>query len=289
MTSFLLLTACGSSDDNDLDILGTWERTDNDATSYFTFTSNNVLKSSYIEEYECHTNINIPIPNLTASSYTSAAGNTFNYVIDGNSLSIQGITYTRTATDPELISCEDSTAEGNLTVSIEFSSLPESFETPAVVGGESTSTFYLDIHFNLSTDSAITKLWYISMDYPVIGPRNSFSVSMDQLITGTYFYTGDDDAHLTSAPYSIVGNTITFTLPRSNHALLKEITNSTPIKINAYFNDKDGNQQSDRFPSNDYTQGIVVTNIEDALDDVSGSYSTDTIVDIKSVTVSISE
>ncbi len=114
---------------------------------------------------------------------------------------------------------------------------------------------------------------------------------MNDLISSTYYYTGGDrDSFLVNAPYTINENAITFSFPRNSHKLLKEITSTSAIKVRASFNDKISDSQSDNYPNTaGYTDGIDLTNAFDAVGDVSGDYSSDTIVDIKSVTVGVSE
>ena len=290
ISSIIFLSACGSEDE-ELSISGVWESSYAGTTSYLVFTSQQVSTYTYTDEYDCHSGRTFPISSLTASTIEYPDQLADSYTIVNNVLTIEeDFILTRSTVIPKFLSCADPSTTGTLTIEIEFDHLPETF---SIQNGtdEYLSSFYLDINFDLSpSDSIDTKLWYINADYSFKGIQNSNTVSMNDLSTGTYLYTGGDrDISLTHAPYTINGDTITFSFTRSEHKIFKEITNTSSVKIYASFNDPDSEQQQDSFPDSEYSEGIVLIDSMDAVGDVSGNSQYQTIVDIKSVTVTVTE
>jgi hypothetical protein len=281
-----------NSSDEYLPIIGTWQTTDDDDnTVYYLFNSESFEFYSYVEGVDCHTNLKWDISNLSATSLT-VNNKTENYTIEGNTLTLDNdFTLTRSTSTPDFISCADPDTTGTLTVSVEFVSLPDSFTTPDTTDeDEYTKTFDLEITFDLASDNpeAVREL-NIHADYYIEGEQSSTTVSMTDLSSSTYLYLGGDrDYSMTTAPYSISGNTVTFTFARGDHKILKEITNTTPIRVSASFRDINGDSQSDYYPDSGYTSGIEVTDLTDNEDDINGQ-SSPVIVDIKSITVSVTE
>jgi len=290
ITLSAVLTACGSDDDN-LAIIGDWQVTDED-NIYYVFSSDALEVRNYVESVECHSNLKLDISHLSATSLT-VNNKTENYTIEGNTLTLDNnFTLTRSTSTPNFISCADPDTTGTLTVSVEFVSLPDSFTTPDTTDeDEYTRTFDLDVSFDLaSSETSDERKFYINADYYIDGAQSSTTVSMNDLSSTTYLYPGDDqdDFFVISAPYTINGNTVTFTFARGDHKILKEITNTTPIRVSASFRDINGDSQSDAYPDSGYASGIEVTGLTDAEGDVSGD-SSPIIVDIKSITVSVTE
>lgn len=290
--SALFLTACGSEGE-DLDILGTWDVTNSGVTSYYIFSSNKLEVRTYMDEFECHTSRVIPLTIITNSTISSDDINIGEYSISGDTLTIENdLILTRTEPVPDFISCSDPSATGTLTIDIEFDHLPETFEIKSDGLDDYTSSFGLEIIFDLSTESSDDpRDLTIYADYDYEGPQASTTISMNDLDTGTYYYSGGDrDTGLSFAPYTINNNTISFNFTRSEHKLFKEITNSSAIKVRSYFIDPDSGSQQDFYPtSSTYTSGITLTNAADTVGDVAGDYDYTTIVDIKSVTVTVTE
>jgi hypothetical protein len=290
ISSILVLCACGS-DDEELPISGLWESTNGGITSYHSFTSQQVLIYTYAEEFECHSSRAFPVRSLTSSTITISNKTTDSYTIVNNVLTIdEDAIFTRATVIPDFVSCFDPTATGTLTIDVEFEYLPESFEIKDYAD-EPSSSFDLDINFDLSpSESNDTRLFTINAEHFSQGPQDSNTISMNDLSHSTYLYTGGDRyMGLTSAPYTINGNTMTFSFTRSEHKIFKEITNTSSLSILASFKDPDSDQQQDSFPDSGYTQGLVLNDAMDNVGDVSGNYQYQTIVDIKSVTVTITE
>lgn len=292
ITSILGLSACGS-DDQHLPIIGTWEVTNDGITSYYTFSSDETLTYQiYVSEFECHSTKVFPLNAITNSSFTLDNGTTHNYIIEDTTLIINNdLVLTRSPSITEFISCADPLSSGALEVTVEFESLPASF-TILEFTEDYLETFSVEISFDLIQEGSIgTRDFSIYANHVIKGSQSSTTVLMNELNSDSYFYAGGDrDVFISSAPYTIDNNAITFSFDRSSHKIFKEITNTSSINVSTGFTDVNGDYQSDAYPNDfTYTQGIELTNASDSIGDVSGNYSSDTVVDIKSVSVTVLE
>ena len=101
--STIYLTACGS-DDEQLPIIGNWEVTNDDITSYYTFSNQQILIRTYIDDFECHSSINIPLGNISSTSFGNNDGDISTYTITGDNLTIEeNVILTRPDSTPDFM------------------------------------------------------------------------------------------------------------------------------------------------------------------------------------------
>lgn len=285
-----------SPEEQPLPIIGTWQNTNEDGSvTYVSITETTFSSKTYIEDIACYSNVEFTIENLSETSFDALINNqvgNLGYTIENDTLTIDGEwVLTRSSNPPEFVSCADPSATGTIDIAIEFDHLPSSFSTPENLTDEYLESFSLSVAFDITpVDSALNKEINIYTEYNIQSGQAAGTVSMTDLSSKAYYYPGGDrDFYAAQAPYSILGNTLTLSIERSNNKVFGNITSTTPIQVSASFNDANGDEQVDFFPESGFTSGVDTSDLLDETGDVFGDYSTDTIVDIKSVSVVITE
>jgi len=299
----LFLAACGSEDGNNFPIAGSWEFEDDEGnTVYVIFSKEESQFVYYQDDLECHKTTSMAILGYTSNSITNENG-TYSYSVSEGTLIIEDSSYNPSSfTRDQIISCANPDATGSIRIEIAFDSLPDTININHSLSSDYWSAFTLnvDIDTDENRDYSNGDLIFLFNHTFDEDRTDTEQVGLDQInayvarihdVDNTGPTTSRRTSDIVELNLSITENTIVLSVDKNQHKLLEAVSTTSPINVRVSSRDANGDSQSDSYPnSGTYTsESENTSDLTDELNDVTGEYSTDTIVDVSTISVTVTE
>ena len=319
ITSYI--TGCSqssSSSNKDIPttIEGYWyglQTNDLDAISKITSNSTHLYQTDKM--HNCSLSIDFR-SNYSANTYTfisSSESIDFNYkVISENSIEVlntkSGEIYQMQRASESAVSdlqnstCSDPTSDGQLAISIEFEKLNKTL----LIGPVEEFFYSINIWFDMDqSGTRNTGDYWVAHQLKVEDSSSEALYILENVapLLITFSDEIEDNTSISSTGTTkIENNILTLTFDRNSHQLFREITNATPIAINAKIEEEIGTetyQSRDTYPDTVrynpiFTNGIDTSLMDDLTGDLSNSdlpelIEYNTKLDIKTIEISITD
>ena len=292
------------TEEEPLPIVGSWQ---SEHGFYLLINNTTITTAIYDDHFQCHSKGDLAISSLNDSSFILDENNhTLDYTISEGTLILSETSDNFTPTDfkeADIISCEDPTAEGSITITLGFADLPETISLTPNNAQVSSWIYGVEIMFDVDDSEGIS-----DGDLSFNAEHNQEVSANDDSIALTdidhsifHIYETEVNASgqiqswaansITKPKYTVdnIANTITFFILKRSHKALRSITSETNLKVNVFYQDINSDRQTDQYPSSGYTQSQDTSELSDEVGDVSGNYSTDTIVDLTNISLTVTE
>ena len=283
------------------EIIGSWQ---NENGFQLILTESKFVSIYLLSNLNCHSQKEFDISELTDSSL-KINHEIVNYTIADKQLTFDNSAtyYTPSAlTIEDLISCTDPESDGSINIEVKFNELPDFLEINHAQSSDIWTAFELNIQLDLDGNKRLSNgdLNFFA-GYHLEREKSDIEIISITELKPSIYYThtvnsNEQNEYLRSTviiepQINIEANTITFSIDRKQHKALREMGITTPIKIDTRFNDSQGGFQYDRYP-NHYNYTLEHENIADLVDglnDVNGNYNSDTIVDISTISITVTK
>ena len=191
----------------------------------------------------------------------------------------------------------DNLVEGDIYVSINFQQFPDTILVNHALTDNLHTEFYVFIEFDVNGngiedegDISFELIHVKSNDDEPKKINTNELEAYSSIVTEVISETSISTTELTKLSYSVENNNVAFSINKSSHDALLNLTSSTRVKISASYIDANDEFQWDSFPENGYTpEGIDLTNMLDNSDDVYSTSSEPIIVDIQEISIQFIE
>jgi len=181
--------------------------------------------------------------------------------------------------------CNDPNSEGNVSVSMTLQDLPPSVEAL------SSYSYYWDVTFDMDNSMSISSrdLIFRARVSATTEPSNS-QIPLDQLHTSLLIVTYSDanstqSTYVKDIAFSVTGNTIIMSAPKSDFSPLETINLQTQINAEAIHRRGQNDIYFDYVPAEgQFTAVMDTSNVQDPINDMNG---TEPFVDIVNVSVNV--
>lgn len=298
----LLLNACGSSDGKQNPVIGNWEITQSDRTYYVIFTEDTLTALFLSEEFQCYFKLEENIFYTSKNTIESERGLESEFIIDDNQLIIdpntdEPIIYSASLVDLNALTyCENPAISGDIKVEIEFADFAEMLRSE-LANPEQDYSYNLDVFLDMDNDNTRSVndiefgVYYDSEFNGIQNPSISqlgwnISIITKTEESTTYYET----IAFPETTFDSANKTITFTIPRGAIPSFNNISLSSDIGVKAstYFGSMEGSLY-DSFPDTGQIEISNLSGSEDNIDDTFGSGEYVNLMDIKSVSIAITE